>query len=233
MVLNVAGMVDGGAREQMIAAAERLAAERGLGAMSLREVQLASGQRNKSAASYHFGSREGLIEAVVATRMGPVNERRLALLAGFDPHPGGATVAQLVAVLVVPLAEHTIGRPGSRWARFLAQGMTDPALSTLVRRTFEGLSYLEVRTRLVEVLDHLPAERRERRVDHATGLMLLSLAATEARLDAEGATDLPLSGLPLSELVDDLVAMCVGVLTAPASVGDGSLVLAPATPHRE
>ena len=47
----------------MIDAAERLAAERGMAAMSLREVQAAAGQRNKSAAQYHFGSRAGLIEA--------------------------------------------------------------------------------------------------------------------------------------------------------------------------
>ena len=110
-------MTDGNARDQMIAAAERLAVERGLGAMSLREVQLVSGQRDKSAAAYHFGSREGLIEAVVAARMGPVNERRLAVLAGLDPAPGAAPLADLVAALVVPLAEHTVGRPGSRWAR--------------------------------------------------------------------------------------------------------------------
>ena len=206
-------MTDGSACDQMIAAAERLAVERGLGAMSLREVQLVSGQRNKSAAAYHFGSREGLIEAVVAARMGPVNERRLAVLAGFDPAPGAAPLADLVAALVVPLAEHTVGRPGSRWARFLAQGMADPALSAVVRRTFEGLSYLEVRARLVELLDHLPAPRRERRVDHATALMVVSLAAAEARLEA-GTGPEP----AVHEFVDDLVAVCVGVLTAPTSV---------------
>ena len=58
-----------GAREQMIDAAERLASERGLGAMSLRDVMAEAGQRNKSAAQYHFGSREGLVEAVIEARM--------------------------------------------------------------------------------------------------------------------------------------------------------------------
>ena len=40
----------------MITTAERIVAERGLTAMSLRVVQRESGQRNKSAAQYHFGS---------------------------------------------------------------------------------------------------------------------------------------------------------------------------------
>ena len=50
------------------------------------------------------------------------------------------------------------------------------------------LSYLDVRARLVAALVHLPADRRERRVDHATGLMVLSLAAIEAQVEATGAT---------------------------------------------
>ena len=132
----------------MIAAAERIAVERGLGAMSVREVQAASGQRNKSAAQYHFGSREGLIEAVVADRMAPVNERRLAMLAALDARPGEPSLRELTAALVEPLAETTIGTTGSRWARFLTQGMADPALSAIVRRNVEGRSYREVRRRL-------------------------------------------------------------------------------------
>src|SRR5687768_9366109 len=109
----------------MIEAAERVAAERGMAAMSLREVQAVAGQRNKSAAQYHFGSRRGLIEAIVATRMGPINEQRAARLAALDAAGGAPELRSLVAVLVEPLAEATM-RPGSCWARFLAQGIADP-----------------------------------------------------------------------------------------------------------
>jgi AcrR family transcriptional regulator len=56
-----------GARTAMVDAAERLMAERGIAAVSLREVQDAAEQRNKSAAHYHFGSREGLIRAIIET----------------------------------------------------------------------------------------------------------------------------------------------------------------------
>jgi AcrR family transcriptional regulator len=217
-------VAEGSARDEMIAAAERVAVERGLGAMSLREVQLVSGQRNKSAAQYHFGSREGLIEAVVASRMGPVNERRLALLAELDAAGLPPSIADLTTALVVPLAERA-ATPGSRWARFLSQAMADPVLAAVVRRSFEGLSYLDVRARLVAALDHLPADRRARRVDHATGLMVLSLAAIEAQVEATGATH-----VPVPELVDDLVAMCAAVLAAPASTGVTLLASTATTP---
>ena len=52
------------AREAMIRAAERLFSERGIEAVSLREVGAVAGQRNNSAAQYHFGTREGLVDAV-------------------------------------------------------------------------------------------------------------------------------------------------------------------------
>ena len=206
-------MSGGGAREQMIAAAERIAVERGFAAMSLREVQAASGQRNKSAAQYHFGSREGLIEAVVAARMGPVNERRLEMLAALDAAPHEPSLRDLAAALVVPLAEHTVATTGSHWARFLAQGVADPALSAVVRRNLEGRSYRALRARMVAALGHVPDRLRERRVDDAVALMTVSLAGAEASRGAGGR-----ARIPVPELVAELVDVCAAVLAAPSSV---------------
>ena len=189
-----------GAREQMIDAAERIAVERGIGAMSLREVQAAAGQRNKSAAQYHFGSRDGLIEAVVAARMGPINERRAAMV------ESALTPRDLVEALVVPLAEATL-RPGSCWARFLFQGFADPAVSKAVRRRFESRAYRDLRARLAATLDHVPEPLRSTRLDHADGVLVMSLAAAEAgrrTLDA-------------GVLVANLVDTCTAILDAPAS----------------
>jgi AcrR family transcriptional regulator len=195
----------GDARTQMIDAAERLAVEQGLGAMSLRAVQAGSGQRNKSAAQYHFGSRQGLIEALVSTRMGPINERRLELLDALDDD---ASLRELVEVLVVPLAEHSLRPQGSTWSRFLVQGYADPELSHVVRSRVESRPYQEVRRRLAAALTHLPAELRDRRTDQATGLLVSGLAAAEA---GHG------SSLAPEALVSDLIDLCTAVLEAPAS----------------
>ena len=214
------------AREQMIAAAEHLAVERGFGAMSLREVQATSGQRNKSAAQYHFGSREGLIEAVVVARMGPVNERRLAALAALDAQPDPPTRRQLVEAFVEPLAAQTLGAAPSHWARFVFQGLADPAVSAVVQRCFEGHSFREVHERLRASLDHLPAPLRTRRVDHAVALVVLSLAGAEGNR-AAGRRD----ALPVAAHVADLVDTALAVLDAPAS--EVTLAALPATPaHR-
>ena len=40
----------------------------------------AAGQRNNSVAQYHFGSKEGLVEAIIATRSEAIDRRRAELL---------------------------------------------------------------------------------------------------------------------------------------------------------
>jgi AcrR family transcriptional regulator len=195
----------------MIDAAERLVAEHGLAAMSLREVQKAAGQRNKSAAQYHFGSRTGLIEAIVASRMGPINEVRFERLAAVDAAPGAPALRDLAAVMVEPLAEATL-RPGSCWARFLRQSYADPEVSDEVARAASGRGFWATRERLVEAASHLPEALRARRVDHAVGLTLISLATAEAHLARHGST-----AVPTAAVTADLVDVFAAVIEAPAS----------------
>jgi AcrR family transcriptional regulator len=200
-----------GAREEMIDAGERLAAERGIAAMSLREVQAAAGQRNKSAAQYHFGSRTGLIEAIAAARMGPINEVRRQLLDELDGGDAPTSVRDVVEAIVHPLAEATL-RPGSCWARFLAQGLADPEINEVVRRTFEAGPYRDALHRLLAAMTDVPEALRQRRVDHAIGTLVLSLAAAEGVLAAGGRPR-----IPTDAQVADLVDICTAVLEAPAS----------------
>ncbi len=196
----------------MIAAAERIAAEAGLGVMSLRSVQAAAGQRNKSAAQFHFGSRDGLIDAVIEARMGPINVCRTAMLAELDGRSVPPTRRDLVAALVEPLAAATLA-PGSCWARFLAQGVADPRLSDQVRGHVEGASFRAVRDRIVASLDHVPEPLRTGRVDQAVGVAVALLAAAEARPRRRTS-----SRLPDAVLVADLIDACVGVLDADSSL---------------
>lgn len=189
----------------MIEVTERLVAEQGLSALTLRAVQALAHQRNKSAAQYHFGSRAGLIEAVVRARMAPVNERRAQLL---DRLEGPDDPAALVDVLVRPLAEATLTGT-SHWARFLVQCGTDPTLAQVVATASEGQAYRECVRRLRGALAPLPEPLRARRVDHAIALAVTSLAAAEPRGEA--------GALRVEDEIDDLVAMCTAVATTPAT----------------
>src|SRR4051812_3185413 len=94
----------GATREKLILAAEELFAHQGLDAVSLRQVNTAAGQRNASAAHYHFGSKDALIDAVHGYRLARVNQRRTARLAAARAR-GPLSLRDIVEAVVLPLAE--------------------------------------------------------------------------------------------------------------------------------
>ena len=98
-----------------------MVAERGIHAVSVREVVLAADQRNNSAVTYHFGSRQGLFDAVWALRSGPINVRRAELLAEARARATPPRLEDLVRAYVVPLVEEVDERTPSYWARFNEQ----------------------------------------------------------------------------------------------------------------
>ena len=69
----------GRTRERLLDAAERLFAERGFEATSMRDVT-SKAKANLAAANYHFGSKEALIRAAFDRRIGELNRERVALL---------------------------------------------------------------------------------------------------------------------------------------------------------
>jgi AcrR family transcriptional regulator len=194
------------ARSRMVDAAERLVAERGLAGLNLRDVQRAAGQRNKSAATYHFGSRDGLLEAVLTSRMAAVGQRRGELLRRARER-GDTSLRTMVDVLVRPIAEHTIARPDSCWARFLFQCSADPSVAGVVLRSVEGETYRLARRQLIEAMGSLPDPLPIRRVEHMLALAIMSLAALEARRDAGDAPR-----VPVEVWISDLVDMCTALV---------------------
>lgn len=102
---------NGTTRERIIDAAERLIADRGLDAVSLRMITSAAGAGNASAIQYHFGDRAGLIRAVLARRRPDVESRRHVLLDHIEA-AGAPELRDLAAAFVRPLASELNGGGG-------------------------------------------------------------------------------------------------------------------------
>ena len=88
---------------RLITAAEQLFAARGIDAVSLREINRASGARNAIAVQYHFEDRAGVVRAVLEKHRPDIEARRHAML---DQYEADATpdLRRLAAALVRPLA---------------------------------------------------------------------------------------------------------------------------------
>ena len=52
-------------RARLIAVAERLLAARSIEGVSLNEISKAAGQRNSNVCQYHFGNKQGLLQAIL------------------------------------------------------------------------------------------------------------------------------------------------------------------------
>lgn len=106
---------------QLIRAAERLFAEKGVDTVSLREVNREAGQRNATALQYHFKNRQGLLEAILRKHDLAVDAHRNQLLDQIEKE-GPGDLTQFAAALVLPAAEKLADRDGGRaYLRILAQ----------------------------------------------------------------------------------------------------------------
>ncbi|MFI0453851.1 TetR family transcriptional regulator [Actinomadura sp. 6N118] len=111
-------------RERLLDAALRLYAERGLDAVSLREINQAAGARNATAVQYHFAGRAGIINAIFARHVPEVDARRHALLDAYEAAGGG--VRDLAGALVRPLAARLADQAGRDFLQLWAEVVNRP-----------------------------------------------------------------------------------------------------------
>jgi AcrR family transcriptional regulator len=118
--------------EQLLIAAEKLLAEKGLGAVSTREIAREAGQKNHSALNYHFGSRAALIEAILDYRMTPLNQARQKRLGKLRAEGREGDFRGLLEVIIEPFAEELLLPPEqSYYLRLLAQLMSQQEWQSL------------------------------------------------------------------------------------------------------
>jgi AcrR family transcriptional regulator len=100
-------------RAQLIRAGERLFSERGIYAVSLREINRDADQRNSTALQYHFEDRQGLILAILRKHEVGVDEKRNELLDEIE-RTGQMDLSVFSSALVIPAAEKLSDRKGGR-----------------------------------------------------------------------------------------------------------------------
>ncbi len=119
-------------RERLMRAAERQFAERGIDAVSIRDITNAA-DANSASIHYHFGSKAGLVAAILDWRAAEVGARRAAWLERIEATPE-PTLREVIAAFVVPTAEMAadVEGGGSHHIGFLAAVLSNPGLMPLV-----------------------------------------------------------------------------------------------------
>jgi AcrR family transcriptional regulator len=199
-------------RELILTAAERLFAERGVNAVSNRQVSEAAGQGNNTAVGYHFGTKADLVRAIVRKHATQIEEIRARLLAGIGESPD---VRDWVDCLVRPVPQHLGELGGPTWyARFCAQIMTDPVLHQIVvEESLTSPSLRQIIDGLTACLPDLPPEVRAERGEMAPHLIVQMPAERERAL----AEDRPTPRATWDDAATGLVDALVGLWLAPVA----------------
>ena len=163
----------------MLDAAARLFAERGIAGVGLRAITAAAGA-NIAAVNYHFGSKEGLLEALFERRAKPIAEARLRLLEACATD--GARPPMLVQILEAFLRPAFIlgtepDREGEAFVRLRARMAieTETVARRILSRAFDASSLRFIEA-LVAALPELTREEVEWRFHFLLGTMAYTMA---------------------------------------------------------
>jgi len=207
-----------GTREAILSAAEWLFAERGIYAVSNRQISEAAGQGNNAAAYYHFGSRTDLLRAIESKHRGPIEGLRAQMLADI----GDSTeLRDWVGTLVRPLTDHlaALGTP-SWYARFAAQAMADPTYRHVVTKdALTSPMLVQTIDGITRCLPNLPKRVRSERIVMARNLLMHTCAEHEGALAEHGPRSRSVWPVAGEGLIDAIVGLWRAPVHVSAAVG--------------
>ncbi len=200
----------------LLEAAEALIAEKGIDGTSSREVARRAGQKNHSAVNYNFGSFEGLVEALIDYRVAPINRAREEALAALLQRAETPALADLVALMVEPLAAQLLAPGGdSRYLNLLTQLLSrDQWRQTFMRNRARSGALQQIAALVNQHLDErLPVAIRDER-QRVLGRHIVEVVAEwDARMRSG---EIPRDETSLAWRTQDLINCSVAGLLAPA-----------------
>ena len=201
-------------KERLLSAGERLFAEEGVHGARVRALHELAGQRNSSALHYHFGSRMGLVEAILTRHQSVVDHHLQERLDELVAGPERPSVRALVDAVVRPLSVELQTQSGRDFLRIVPQVL--PAISRNLRSGRAAPMTSET-ARLLGLLEDCmaglpPAVRRERLVTYT--LVLTGILADRA-IQIESRRPMVLDD---EQFVAHLVDTIAAALEAPSTV---------------
>lgn len=189
----------------IIDVAERLFAQQGFDAVSLRQIAIEAGLSNPFSVQYHFGDRDGLVRAIYASRLPRIDADRAELLHKLEQSGAEIGVAQLVHCICRPfIDEHRA------FARFFARVMRSDEQRS-IRAEFDHLAPETHRMyeRIVTLLPQIPRAVLDFRMT-AANLIILDITGTPDLIASHTLAD-----LGIEERYDIGLAAAIGCMHAP------------------
>jgi AcrR family transcriptional regulator len=195
----------------LIEVAERLFADDGVEAVSTRQIGAAIGSLNTNVVAYHFGGKDGLIEAVFRHRLPEIDRRRGELLAEAELAGVNTDITVLLRIFALPLFEQTDAAGRHSYARFLLGLERSRRLAIRAQVSTEFPITNRVTARLVELLPKGTAATGHTRLRLVTSLFATMLHIIDQSPDQPSNVG--------RALFEEALAMSAAALAAPAPKG--------------
>lgn len=197
-------------KRKLIDAGERLMGIHGIDAPTLQAIAVEAGQANKYAVQYHFGGRDGLIDAIFAVRMRQIRMRRAYLIDLIAENGLDQDLSALIEAVFIPMSEQIDDEGRHSYARFLLQYTSragfDPSRPDDPFNLRRGL-VVDLMRRMTIVLEQ-PFDQFELRFFQMNVAMMIGLIARDNLFVRRTGV------IPLERIIDDTIAMAVPALWA-------------------
>jgi AcrR family transcriptional regulator len=212
-------------RELIIVTAERLFAEFGIAAVSLRDIAAAAEQKNNAAVHYHFGDKENLLKEIILFRVKDIEDRSTRIQEKLRSEGSNPSVSDYVRSYVLPFEKNI--QDGDYYILFLSRIIIERGGITSLRDkvTIESTNIL--REGLRKALPNCPEAMVEARWQIVVISVIHSLASYQTAYRSGVLTT------PLEHLLDDLIRFhTAGLKAAPRPPGKRANAAPPPYPRR-
>ena len=199
------------AKIRIIEAGEQLMAERGIDGPSLREIAEASGNRNTNAVQYHFGSKDGLLQAIFAHRVKQMDGPRRQMLAAAERNGKLDDPKTLLEALCLPHVDivDAAGRHNysTLLCNYIIRFRPVGILHAADHAGVHSPALKRIQHHLGEVVGWLPEALRIKRLELCSLMFFNMLSLSDAESVATTDPDL------FSRYVDDTMNLVAGAFT--------------------
>jgi len=197
-------------KEKILDTAQRLIGDQGFASTSVRHIVSDAGV-NLAAIHYHFGSKQDLLDALIARKAGPVNEERMARLERVEAEAGARppSVKKVLEAWLAPMAEGADRDPG--FVRLMGRMMAEGMLQAIVEKHFREPAE-RIAGALRRALPDLPDEEFRWRMHFMFGAMAHTMKYGENNITGWGGDTHDFRGR-----IDRLVTFLAAGFQAPAT----------------
>jgi AcrR family transcriptional regulator len=202
-------------REHLLDVAEQLFGRIGVSNVSMRQIRLAAHQGNAAAVQYHFGDRDGIVNAISERHQPKMLALQTALVASIDEDSTGR-FDRLVEALVRPFATYiTLGPSERAWIKILAELLSNPRLTFDTIAKHSDDQSVSIGTEIYnELATRMPGDLAAERI-WAVSQATIHICANRAKIRDDPESTRPMT--PDDAFAQNLVDMALGALTAPVT----------------